>query len=988
MSTSQVFQQQEGIQVAGDATIGTVNLYNQRRPYTDLKPDDLLSADGRLISPGAKQLIRQVADLRLLVLAPVELDGPAIACQLAAGLYTELRNLGNRDLKIRDWSADGGLIDLDTLLDGQETKILIFSGAGPNNLGVGLDRLARLLAERQHYAIITTELDLDLWHPNSSERRFCSRPSWDSYYGPEFLCDLLRQELKLFTSRSASGGEDAKAAAGGADTLLAGVQPEWIVAKLREPDRLFDFVKALEREPGPVSKECIEVLTDEESGDRSKAVRWYRDQVERLQLLAVGLMLFEGLPADQVFAGLETLVDGVWRPDHPALQGFDYLDVERLGRYFKRLQDAGEEGRIVITAQREIFDAAWQLHRRSILAALPAMAAMLRNAGMGLEALALDPAAAATAGTVPQGAAPGPSTSPLPETAAAQKMVQGQNTQPSGGEAVDRRLVWGMAQGRARELYGSARRMAGLQSAAVASLSMVGQISRSAFAAVEPCLRELAADESELVRAVVGRALAATRDWAGRADEEPPLFGLLRDWWRDSCSSQEARRRDSKEASATRATVALAVGHAANYDPPNQMNPRLIGLLQSAIQDRWPEMRRALRQVLPWILARHLGQLEEQALVRGRIAAEEDLVVSAALGVAHAYRLHPQETGEILGRWSALASGTSDAAAAGQVADQELLLALTARSLGALRAGADDPVFPPSRIFAELSAFLAVARNPLVIRHILIAAGEQALRFYELAAPLVVKLLAEVSLRDRSLLVGIFVRAYLEQRRKLAGGDETLQIGEERYPIWIWQGRPLTQVEEVAYLWLQEWEHPAAQQVAAETFAALGATTLESRERQLIAERRAPAGGSHRASSSLAPAPSPNRVRSLGVLGWLALVLTVRGRELRAALWAPFAELVWISRQAPSTTMSAAASPAGSHSYIMFGLALASTTEVLQRWRIAAANESLKDLVDHMQRALTMYRWRWPIVLTSTALALVLGWSILLIGLAQGLNHR
>src|SRR5690606_6158082 len=98
--------------------------------------------------------------------------------------------------------------------------------------------------------------------------------------------------------------------------------------------------------------------------------------------LTIGLLFFDGLPDDQVFAALESLVSEAWRPADPLLSQFDYQDLDRLSAFFN-LVDAGADGaRIEMSSRqkrRDLLQAVWKLQRRKVLATLPALTAMIKR---------------------------------------------------------------------------------------------------------------------------------------------------------------------------------------------------------------------------------------------------------------------------------------------------------------------------------------------------------------------------------------------------------------------------------------------------------------------------------------------------------------------------------------------------------------------------------------------------------------------------------
>ncbi len=168
---------------------------------------------------------------------------------------------------------------------------------------------------------------------------------------------------------------------------------------------------------------------------------------------------------------------------------------------------------------------------------------------------------------------------------------------------------WRFTQGAERELASSPRRVEQLQRSVVESLSQIGLLS---FEAVEAAFLELAADESAGMQTVVAKALAA---WRGEGHDEK-VFRVLQDWWaagsRTTPPKALAKRKGGgNPLAAIRATVALAIGYALQYDPPNQLAPELAGLLQAALADSHPIVRRrVLELTLPRRPRRIQGSLK------------------------------------------------------------------------------------------------------------------------------------------------------------------------------------------------------------------------------------------------------------------------------------------------------------------------------------------------------------------------------------------
>jgi hypothetical protein len=500
---------------------------------------------------------------------------------------------------------------------------------------------------------------------------------------------------------------------------------------------------------------------------------------------------------------------------------------------------------------------------------------------------------------------------------------------------------WRFTQGAERELASSPRRVEQLQRSVVESLSQIGLLS---FEAVEAAFLELAADESAGMQTVVAKALAA---WRGEGHDEK-VFRVLQDWWaagsRTTLPKALAKRKGggSNPLAAIRATVALAIGYALQYDPPNELAPELASLLQAALADSHPIVRRrVLELTLPLAAASHPGQLE--TLLRQRLVEDPEQMYAITFGIAMAYSLRPLEALRIIDQWHLMVRAQEARQPEDRtITPRDRLLTAVALFYGYVRCEQNQDWLTPDQAISELRSILTTERHPFVRTHALMAMGLQAVHNFELAASMLIDLIAEIALPDRANVVSIFTRAYLIQRGQLSGGDGEIEAGGRSYPIWLRAPRPLTAIESSLYDWLRDAQHPVARQVAVQAFAAFAATELERKEREVV-PRPVQATVPARRRKAGPVARKPRRLHRLSPLAHLAVFVSAPLQRPERKLLRPvLAEVIEVERSDRRQE----------------------TLTVIAKWR-ETGDKNMQGLARSLGVALQLFRWRWVLLLTA-----------------------
>jgi hypothetical protein len=247
--------------------------------------------------------------------------------------------------------------------------------------------------------------------------------------------------------------------------------------------------------------------------------------------------------------------------------------------------------------------------------------------------------------------------------------------------------------------------------------------------------------------------------------------------------------------------------------------------------------------------------------------------------------------------------------------------------------------------------------------------GLQAVHSFELASPMMLELISDITLADRSHVITVFAHGYLHQREALTGGDGKIEIDGRSFAVWRHSPRPLTAIEGSLYSWLKDESRPVAQQIAAQTLAVLATTELERWERAPF--QKTPSAWPQTAqpqSSHAEPAVAEwERVHKLLPLGRLSLLAALpRKKEVRTQVWPLMAQVIEMQqhfdkgrtyRQIVASLRSknsSAASQAQEGSATIVPM-------VLQRWR-TFGDEGVNTLAHGLSRALEVYRYRWLIL--------------------------
>lgn len=827
-------------------------------------------------------------------------------------------------LPVREWISDQapGAQRLDYhLRQTDEPTIFVLNDMHPVDVDHDLSALVTAARNNSHFVIATTHSSRHVW-ANIDPQHWCSVANGDAY-SAEYLERLLRRELE----DHASGFPDFLKAHLENDELVPGTRIRHAAMRIHHPLRIMTFAQELGQIPLPQDISEIHERLEALDGSRNALRKWFLRLDHDEQVLTLGLALFHGLFDDQMFAGVERLIESIWRRRDPRQKTYDYTDLIQVGAYF-RLEGIrhGRPFRIEVSPDhlQELFQLAWDFHRRRLMSSLPALVEIARDAVRDRPRLDI--------GEDPEQDAPARETEESIEEAA-------------------RATRWYRTQ-TGVELFGSPRRNRQLRASISAALAQIGELS---IEAVKVVLRNLGTDGYRGSQEIVAQTVSRWRE-STPTNLASQLFDLLRDWERARVRKELGVSDQDKSNLGT--TVALALGYAGRFDPPNALHEELVDLLvKLATRNEEVSIRSALRDpVIPRLIAWHPRKLA--ATVEGHLALHSELRLAVAQGYAEAYAHRTTEVMELLDTWheQVLSDSLEWATKCG-------VGVIVARAYGFIHPSRDSTGWTLEAILERLRAFLSQERNR-EIRHAAFAAAFSQFQgnLADGALPLR-RLVDETSLlADRPYLMRLLARLYLDERLKAGPGEDVVSVEGKSYDLWITaeSPRPLTGVELCLYQWLLDGSHPVTQQIATEAFAHLAYTPVDreeaKRQRQWLQaagrglEAQPVPSDRHRFRPLPIPHSLPNRHPLPRLAAWALLWATLGRDEARRQAHAPLAQWIHLKRLEGTTS------------------------DIENRWQRTSI-EGLEEFRQTLLKAFKLYDLRTPLLL----LLFVLGLAALLL---------
>jgi hypothetical protein len=884
--------QQQSVEVRGSqsqvVTVGRDLIMAET--YVQHKPDfykpnlDQFEPPAFVTPRNIQQLVSIVQNQRVLVLGgSPEIDKAAIARHIAwylGQLLEQESDTADGAVPVLEWYRSSADQDLTSRF--QETKertIFVLPQIAPQDVNYDLFAVQKAAVGGQHFVLISTDVPFASWKQDASARTlFWHDLVPEVLYNADDLANVLIQKLISAEATLPPGflPEDLQPG----KPLMGKLSTRAAAETLRTPSNIAVFVQMLCAERQVLSEARVRELIELAQDYRRTLQQWYHTVLEpREQLLALGLSLFDGFFDDQSFAALEAVVEDVWRRRDISLRALDYCDLDNLRNFFSFVEAQDQAIRIESRfpdQRRTLFEIAWNSHRRQVLTALSVLTRLVRDS------------------------------------------VSGRSLNS--------------------ELYGTYTRRKQLRTVIGETLSDIGLISTRA---AQDALLTLAADSETAVQAVAASALARWRAYGHDED----LFETLHAWQYETSiinainailrgrEEEEGREKSEGAQAYIRATMALTLGYAARYDPPNQLSAALCKLLQRIASDRSKLVRdRLSSHTLPMIVPLHVKQLQG---ILHNMVRYVDLISAIGASLGRAYRKTPREVLRILGSWYDEAKSTRGQTAGLGITHQDALLATVAMTYGYIDYEEGIGPLTADEAFGHLETMLDGERSPFVRTAVIRAIGLQAKGHFEKVEPLLYRFVHLVTEGERTEIVKILTDMYLEQRASLEDGDETIEVRGCSYPVWINQERPMTPVEQAVFRWIKNPSNPIAQQIATQASVAFARALEQEEGREVNAMRserkRAAEASKREREKALQPLVHGLRRGGIFVEQLIPWLVTLNAAQYRSVIPGLLPEVVAQAKRDRDAT-----------------------SFVLNKWGLIQADETLKAIASRLRLGLKL----------------------------------
>jgi len=780
------------------------NIYNQYTPEFFSLSLDKYEESAYIIPRQASVLVELVMKEKFLVLAGDGYDKQGLTRYIAWRIFMESRD-NEINTEVKQWKNTSNPQNFMAYLQNtQKPTAFIFLEISPHHVRYNLSGLYRVNQDNGHYLIITTDDTIEKWKVEKEIEPFFWQPSYPLYEEET----LLRLLFTRFSDTLTEFPEELQGIELKPDSVfLDNLSLRDIALKLETPERIETFVKGLASLKSPVKESDISKFFEESQNDNSAIKRWFFGSLSpREKLITLGLCIFEGLYDDQYFAAMETVFQQSWRNRNPTLDALDYCDLDSLSNYYKLIELSKEDGIRRVEShlaglRKILLELAWESHRRHILTALPVMEKLVKE-------------------------------SVLPDVSCP-------------------------------ELFGTQERKNRLREVISETFCTIGLIS---IDSIKDTMLRLAARKELDVQVVVARTMA---QWRYDRDKDSKLFDILHSWqFNTTIREMLGRIVESNETDAKvknkplvyiKATIALTVGFAAKYDPPNLLNDRLIDLFEKLVDDTADSFiySRFVRYTLPLVVRYHARQLRD--ILKDMvycIRLNEPIGASLAL----AYQESPYDVQEILDSWyHSYRIQRSKSISPYGITYREAILATVAYAYGWIQYSEDKGVLAFDDGFKCLQNLLESEIN-LHVRKAAVSAVIYQINFnFEKTEKHLNFLFSCMYKYEIKRIVDELVEKHLEQREEFDNGYDYFEWKGRIYSVWLNSEQPLTNVEKVIRKWIKDGDNYKTQQVALKFLTSKKLIEFQQEEERIVKTLKIEIiDGQEPGKSSEQPHPAPS----------------------------------------------------------------------------------------------------------------------------------
>ncbi len=642
--------------------------------------------------------------------------------------------------------------------ESEENCVFILNNLKPKDVNHNLDELSKVATKHRKKVLVLVSSDLpsEYWRISNSDYWYTIQTEGLYHKGVHLVpniykkTSLLKYVLNHIDQRNLTTYKEK----------LREVLNKAINVEIYTLEQLDIFLDIFKKDPVNQEKKIWEIIRKTKKKDKLIG-QWFETLPEEKKLIVIGMTLLEGMYGDQFFVIMDKLIADTWKPYVQSLHALDFYDLSTLLHFFHFTTGDHPVLQSKFPGQRLLtLNINWDSYQRRIQATLPILVELVIHS---VENVYSD---------------------------------------------------W--------ELYGDKNKCRRIREVISEVLSDIGRLSGKA---VERPLLSLAAHDNIEIQIVAAKALAKwrapleteTKEQALRREKK--LFGLLSQWLTNTRFSdliemfRKGISNENTNSSSTyiRSTIALTLAYAASYDSPNHLIKEVSDLLKNLARDRHPLVIRRLERAIQIILRNHPKQIGQQLFDLGN---QPDAILNSkinisyyinavAYGMVYAHNDFPEQVENVLTKWFEFCNNDSSKKRdETQFTYRDKILSVFIITIGSINydKAVNYKLEKVIRILEVLRKEEHHERLRELLLNVIILLNE---KHYKAIQPLSSRVIPNMKPEERRRIVLNFKNRYLQQRKKLTGGDHEVTIGKFKIESWIdLDKKPKTDVEELIEKWL------------------------------------------------------------------------------------------------------------------------------------------------------------------------------------------
>ena len=528
-----------------------------------------------------------------------------------------------------------------------------------------------------------------------------------------------------------------------------------VVKLLNTPQKLNIFLNTCRTQTGLFTGHQLKQIINSLNQDQAEVIsKWFNNLKHDQKIVALSAALFNGLFCNQYFEVLTEMIKSTfWRQSSQALEAIDYYSLDFLKVFFRFEQ--ADEGQLLIAQNPDT--------RVNILKT--AIDLYPRHIEMALMMFS--------------------------------KIMQTSYTKNYAN--------W--------DLYGTVQKRALLRQVFIETTRDIGI---NQLTNIESIYLELATSDNRFIQGIAAKSLAQYRYF----NEDELLFKTVQYWREDESISnrmalflQNSNNRNTDSVLAIKTMTIRTLAYAADYDEPNKLHGTILDHLIQFAADPDPKVQEAVADVLPKFIRYHSQQLRHQ--IFDQLMPNPLYGTSISYGLELAYLYAPEELKPVIHHWLSICTNSNT----GQhkIAHQRQVLVTILDMLSEIDLDLEGG-FTIDELYQVTTTLLKTKNYFKISHHILALLAHIQSNDWIKAYDKIPQTLALLSKRQEKQLIELWTVEYLRERLALENAPFTVLVNGYEFPSWPkLSQRPLTQIEETLFIWLNS-KSKTAQKFAAQVF--------------------------------------------------------------------------------------------------------------------------------------------------------------------------